>query len=57
MVNIYLTKIPQHNDTDFMVWMTPANFFNFRKLYRVINVPLDVKTTYNVFVVQSNTIL
>jgi len=33
-------KIPQTNDTDFMVWMRTAALPNFRKLYRIINTPL-----------------
>jgi len=44
--------LPQQNDTDCQVWATTENFFNFRKLYRIINVPLDNTRTYQLNITQ-----
>jgi hypothetical protein len=36
--------IPATNDTDLMVWMRTAALPNFRKLYRILNEPLNAGT-------------
>jgi hypothetical protein len=41
--------LPDILDEDFMVWMRTSAMSNFRKLYRIINVPLD-PGNYTIFV-------
>jgi hypothetical protein len=38
--------LPDVEDEDFIVWMRTAALPNFRKLYRIINVPLEAGTYY-----------
>jgi len=42
--------IPDYEDEDFIVWMRTAGLPDFKKLYRIIDEPLEANTTYNVTV-------
>lgn len=40
--------IPDFEDEDFIVWMRTAGLPDFKKLYRIIDTPLEANTTYYV---------
>lgn len=41
-----IRTIPDFQDEDFIVWMRTAGLPDFKKLYRIIDTPLEANTTY-----------